>query len=199
MAASPGGIPAYRKARGLLSVDSAGFVYLGTSFDGAFVLRQNKWHRLAAHQLNRCACQSGHGLYIDPSDHNHVFFTTNDGGLLVTEDGGRSWRDGASTGTRHEPRAQWLSIRKSRGVSTRVPLPGGFSDREITANTGNVGASERALTTRPASRWIPWTIRCTSQPWTILALDQTESGRALTLGKRSPASTAPLELPPASS
>ena len=82
----------------VLSADSAGAVYLGTSFDGAFALRNDKWRRLAASKLNRCPCQGGHGLYVDPSDHNHVFFTTNDGGLLVTDDGGHSWQDGGING-----------------------------------------------------------------------------------------------------
>src|SRR5262245_33440736 len=40
----------------------------------------------------------GHGLYVDPSNHEHIFFTTNDGGLLVTEDGGHSWQDGGIHG-----------------------------------------------------------------------------------------------------
>ncbi len=86
----------------ILSVDSAGAVYAGTNFDGAFVLptgdHSQKWRRLAWKELKSCACQQGHGLSIDPSDHNHVFFTTNDGGLLVTEDGGRTWKDGGTNG-----------------------------------------------------------------------------------------------------
>lgn len=85
-----------------LSVDSAGAVYVGTNFDGAFVLpaggHNQKWHRLAWKQLKSCACQLGHGLSIDPLDHNHVFFTTNDGGLLVTNDGGAHWQDGGTNG-----------------------------------------------------------------------------------------------------
>jgi photosystem II stability/assembly factor-like uncharacterized protein len=85
----------------ILSVDSAGSVYLGTNFDGAFVLPAGDhaaWRRLAWDQLKTCACQLGHGLAIDPSNHNHIFFTTNDGGLLVTEDGGLTWQDGGTHG-----------------------------------------------------------------------------------------------------
>jgi photosystem II stability/assembly factor-like uncharacterized protein len=85
----------------ILSVDSAGSVYLGTNFDGAFVLPAGDhaaWRRLAWDQLKTCACQLGHALAIDPSNHNHIFFTTNDGGLLVTEDGGLTWRDGGTNG-----------------------------------------------------------------------------------------------------
>ncbi len=85
----------------VVSVDSAGAVYLGTSFDGAFVLpvhSTDHWRRLAWQELKSCACQQGHALSIDPSDHNHVFFSTNDGGLLVTHNGGGSWQDGGSHG-----------------------------------------------------------------------------------------------------
>ena len=99
----------------VLSVDGAGSVYVGTSSDGAFVLRHDQWRRLAANNLNRCNCQAGHGLYVDPSNHNHVFFTTNDGGLLVTDDGGRSWQDGgihgyvarASRAVAFDPQEPW--------------------------------------------------------------------------------------------
>jgi photosystem II stability/assembly factor-like uncharacterized protein len=84
----------------ILSVDSVGSVYLGTNFDGAFMLPADggTWRRLAWDQLKTCACQLGHALAIDPSNHNHIFFTTNDGGLLVTEDGGVTWQDGGVNG-----------------------------------------------------------------------------------------------------
>ena len=104
------------RSQGLvISSDSAGGVFLGTTFDGAFMLRNHTWQPLATQQLHHCACQMGHGLYIDPSDHNHVFFTTNDGGLLVTEDGGRTWQDGgihgfvarASRGVAFDPQEPW--------------------------------------------------------------------------------------------
>jgi photosystem II stability/assembly factor-like uncharacterized protein len=85
-----------------LSVDSFGAVYVGTNFDGAYVLpaggHNQEWRRLAWKQLKSCACQQGHGLSVDPLDHNHVFFTTNDGGLLVTNDGGAHWQDGGTKG-----------------------------------------------------------------------------------------------------
>lgn len=84
----------------ILSVDSAGVVYLGTSSDGAFALRTQggRWQRLAGQRLKGCNCQAGHALAVDPSNSDHVFFTTNDGGLLVTEDGGRHWNDGGIHG-----------------------------------------------------------------------------------------------------
>ena len=86
----------------ILSVDSAGSVYLGTNFDGAFVLSTGNhkatWRRLAWDQLKTCSCQQGHALAIDPSNRDHIFFTTNDGGLLVTEDGGLNWQDGGTNG-----------------------------------------------------------------------------------------------------
>jgi photosystem II stability/assembly factor-like uncharacterized protein len=90
-----------------LSTDSTGAVYLGTNFEGAFVhralpgaagSRQSNWRRLAWNVLGKCACQNGHALAVDPGDHRHVFLTTNDGGLLVTRDGGRTWRDGGENG-----------------------------------------------------------------------------------------------------
>ena len=37
-------------------------------------------------------------IAIDPGDHNHVLFSTIDGGLLVTQDGGRTWSDGGTRG-----------------------------------------------------------------------------------------------------
>lgn len=99
----------------MLSVDSAGGVYVGTSFDGAFALRSdNKWHRLGWHQLKQCACQSGHAVAVDPSDHNHVFFTTNDGGLLVTQNGGVTWQDGGIHG---------FAARASRSVAFDPQTP----------------------------------------------------------------------------
>jgi hypothetical protein len=88
--------------------------------------------------------------------------TTNDGGLLVTEDGGRSWQDGGINGFVRAP-APWLSIRKSPGVSREFRC-GGLSNRRTTASTGNVAASERANYTTGISvtRSI---IRFTSRRW----------------------------------
>jgi photosystem II stability/assembly factor-like uncharacterized protein len=110
-----------------LSVDSSGAVYLATNFEGAFVLPSpghphrlgepasagdarggHGWRRLAWKQLKDCDCESGHAIVIDPSDHRHVLLSTNDGGLLVTEDGGRNWQDGGRRG---------LSARAPRGIA----------------------------------------------------------------------------------
>jgi photosystem II stability/assembly factor-like uncharacterized protein len=95
----------------IMSVGARGEVYVGTNFDGVFIHRaepfedydhhrgqEREWHRLAWQQLRRCACQNGHAIAVDPDDHDHVFLSTNDGGLLVTEDGGRHWSDGGVNG-----------------------------------------------------------------------------------------------------
>ena len=104
------------EGRGLaLSTDSAGVLYLGTNLEGAFVLpgdhhpsqapgqfedvysskgsQDSKWRRLGWKQLRDCACQQGLSVAIDPSDREHLFFAA-DGGLLETENGGRTWEDG---------------------------------------------------------------------------------------------------------
>jgi photosystem II stability/assembly factor-like uncharacterized protein len=103
-----------------LSTDSAGALYLGTNFEGAFVLpagdrhdrdgerdedfdddrgdRNHKWRRLGWKQLEDCACQEGYAVAVDPSDRKHVLFTANLGGLFVTRDGGRTWKDGGLHG-----------------------------------------------------------------------------------------------------
>ena len=103
----------------VLSVDSAGSVYAGTNFDGAFVrsVSDSDWRRLGWNQLRRCNCQNGDALAIDPADHNHLIFTTNGGGLLVTEDGGRSWRDGGTEGlTSNAPRSVAFDSQEPRRV-----------------------------------------------------------------------------------
>ena len=108
----------------ILSVDSSGTVFLGTNFDGAFVHRAHRegfweaaegnWHRLGWQYLKDCNCQNGHALAIDPANHEHVFFSTNDGGLLVTHDGGRNWIDGGANG---------LVSRAPRGIAIDPQQP----------------------------------------------------------------------------
>jgi photosystem II stability/assembly factor-like uncharacterized protein len=103
----------------VLSVDSAGSVYAGTNFDGAFVrsVGDSDWRRIGWNELKRCKCQNGNALAIDPGDHDRVFFTTNEGGLLVTEDGGRSWRDGGTKGlTSTAPRGVAFDPQEPRRV-----------------------------------------------------------------------------------
>ena len=104
----------------VLSVGLDGSVFAGTNFDGVFERpatargsddddrRASNWRRVAWRQLSDCRCQNGHALGIDPANHGHVFFSTNDGGLFVTHDGGRSWDDGGANG---------LTARSPRGIA----------------------------------------------------------------------------------
>ena len=100
-----------------LATDSYGAVYLGTNLDGALMLadaqrngggerfRATPWRRLAWSQIQRCACQSVEGISIDPANPQHVLASTNLGGMLASDDGGRSWYDGGTHGlTSHSPR-----------------------------------------------------------------------------------------------
>ncbi|HEY0870339.1 MAG TPA: hypothetical protein VGD55_08060, partial [Acidothermaceae bacterium] len=88
-----------------LNTDTAGSVYAGTTFEGAFVkpVQSNyyhpaQWRRIAWDNIRNCNCQNGHAIAIDPNDDEHIFFTTNDGGLLVSKDGGGSWSDLSANG-----------------------------------------------------------------------------------------------------
>ena len=118
-----------------LSVDSSGAVYLGTDFEGAFVLPagghpdrdgHHGWRRMAWNQLKDCNCESGHAVAIDPSDDRHVFLSTNDGGLLVTEDGGRSWQDGGKRDFLARARGIAFDPREPRRVYAGSFTGGGF-------------------------------------------------------------------------
>ena len=123
-----------------LSVDSSGAVYLGTNFEGAFVLPagghpdrdgHNGWRGMAWKQLKDCNCESGHAVVIDPSDDRHVFLSTNDGGLLVTEDGGKSWQDGGRHGlSSRAPRGIAFDPREPRRVYAGSFTGGGFFKSE---------------------------------------------------------------------
>jgi hypothetical protein len=88
-----------------LNTDSAGNVYAGTNFEGAFVRptqpsssRASPWRAIAWEYIRHCNCQNGHAIAIDPNDDEHIFFTTNDGGLLLSKDGGGSWSDLSANG-----------------------------------------------------------------------------------------------------
>jgi len=116
-----------------LSVDSEGSVYVGTNFDGAFVrsVSDSDWRRLGWDLLKRCACQNGDAIAIDPSDHDHVLFTTNGGGLLATEDGGRHWHDGGTEGlTSNGPRGIAFDPRDPRRVYVGSIWGGGLFKSE---------------------------------------------------------------------
>jgi photosystem II stability/assembly factor-like uncharacterized protein len=126
-----------------LSVDSSGAVYAGTNFDGGFQRPASskahgdydhlasEWRRLAWRQLKDCNCQDGHALAIDPSDHDHVFLSTNDGGLLVTEDGGHSWKDGGANGlVSRAPRGVAFDPQQPRRVYAGSFTGGGFFKSE---------------------------------------------------------------------
>ena len=98
-----------------LSTDSAGAVYLSTNLEGAFVRPASNhddespenatnardgdgsWKRLGWNTLRNCACQESFVISIDPSNHEHLLLGS-DAGLLVSEDGGRSWQDGNGHG-----------------------------------------------------------------------------------------------------
>ena len=101
----------------IMSVGGHGEVYVGTNFDGAFVHsadREWEWRRLGWKQLKSCACQNGHALAAEPGNPDHVFLSTNDGGLLETEDGGHSWGDGGLHG---------LVTRAPRGIAFDPQMP----------------------------------------------------------------------------
>jgi len=113
----------------VLSAAPDGSVYVGTNFDGVFEhtpsakesaendLRPSNWRKVAWDQLRYCRCQNGHALGIDPTDHEHVFFSTNDGGLFVTHDGGSNWEDGGQDGlTSRAPRSIAFDPQDSRLV-----------------------------------------------------------------------------------
>jgi photosystem II stability/assembly factor-like uncharacterized protein len=102
----------------VLSVDSQGSVYVGTNFDGAFVrsVSDSVWRPIGAHALKRCACQEGDAIAIDPSDHDHVLLTTNTGGLLASDDGGRSWYDSGEGLTSSGPRTVAFDPQNPRRV-----------------------------------------------------------------------------------
>ncbi|HEY0746894.1 MAG TPA: hypothetical protein VGD63_09365, partial [Steroidobacteraceae bacterium] len=88
-----------------LNTDAAGNVYAGTNFEGAFVkpaegssYRAAHWRPIAWDDIRNCNCQEGHAIAVDPNDDERIFFTTNDGGLLLSEDGGESWSDLSANG-----------------------------------------------------------------------------------------------------
>ncbi len=113
----------------VLSVDTAGTVYAGTSFDGVFArsISDSDWRRLGWDQLRRCACQNSDALAIDPSDHDHIFFSAFAGGLFVTEDGGRHWSEGGTHGlTTHNPLTVAFDPQEPRRVYAGSLFGGGL-------------------------------------------------------------------------
>jgi photosystem II stability/assembly factor-like uncharacterized protein len=123
----------------VLSVGLDGSVYAGTNFDGVFEhpattkdsdegdRGASNWRRVAWRQLKECRCQNGHALGIDPGNHEHVFFSTNDGGLFVTHDGGRNWEDGGENGlTSRAPRSIAFDPQEPKFVYAGSFTGGGF-------------------------------------------------------------------------
>jgi photosystem II stability/assembly factor-like uncharacterized protein len=123
----------------VLSAVSDGSIFAGTNFDGVFERpasakdsddgnpRASNWRRVAREQLMDCRCQNGHALSIDPGNHEHVFFSTNDGGLFVTDDGGRNWEDGGEQGlTSRAPRSIAFDPQDSKLVYAGSFTGGGF-------------------------------------------------------------------------
>ena len=133
----------------ILSVDEAGGVYLGTHFDGAYMLpaenvndaiiqgnarvtaedleRHGGWRRIGWDLLRQYPGQDGHALAMDPSDHRHVYFTTNDGGLHETDDGGRTWTDAGVNGfTERSARAVAFDPQQARRIYATSFVGGGL-------------------------------------------------------------------------
>jgi photosystem II stability/assembly factor-like uncharacterized protein len=133
----------------ILSVDEEGGVYLGTHFDGAYRLpaenahdtilqgdarvtaedyaRHGGWRRIGWDLLRSFPGQDGHALAIDPSDHRHLYFTTNDGGLHETDDGGRTWKDGGVDGfTQRSARAVEFDPQQPRRIYATSFVGGGL-------------------------------------------------------------------------
>ncbi len=83
-----------------LSVDSQGTVYAGTAQRGALTAPRGTtaWAPLGAEALQGCLCQNVYSAMVNPSDSLHVMLGTNDGGLIETRNGGRSWSDAGTAG-----------------------------------------------------------------------------------------------------
>ena len=83
-----------------LSVDSQGTLYAGTGQGGAVTAPRGTtaWAPLGAEALQTCLCQNVYSAAVDPSNSLHVVLGTNDGGLIETRNGGRSWSDAGAAG-----------------------------------------------------------------------------------------------------
>ena len=119
----------------ILNLDSSGAIYVGTNFDGVFVHAapvssgelQKGWSRMAWQPLRECNCQNGHAIAVDPGNPRHVFFSTNDGGLLVTHNGGSTWEDGGVNGLlTRGPRGIGFDPKEPRRVYVGSFAGGGF-------------------------------------------------------------------------
>jgi photosystem II stability/assembly factor-like uncharacterized protein len=105
-------------------------VYAGTNFDGVFRSRADRhgrdWRPTGHSVLLDCDGQNGHALAIDPSDPGHVFFSTNDGGLLETRTGGLTWKDGERRVLSRAPRSIAFDPHSPRRVHAGSFTGGGF-------------------------------------------------------------------------
>jgi hypothetical protein len=89
--------------------------------------RNGGWRRIGWDLLRSFPGQDGHALAIDPSDHMHLYFTTNDGGLHETEDGGRTWKDAGVHGfTQRSARAVAFDPQQPRRIYATSFTGGGL-------------------------------------------------------------------------
>jgi len=111
-----------------LSTDSSGVVYAGTALQGVLVSQGGgpAWLPLAVDGLQACPCQDGHAVAVSPFDNRHVLFTTNDGGLIETRNGGRTWAPGGTGLASRSPRSVVFDRSNSQRIYAGSFSGGGF-------------------------------------------------------------------------
>ncbi len=112
-----------------LTVDGNGTLYAGTGQRGALTAPRGSpvWAPLGAAVLLSCSCQNVYFVAVDPSDSRHVLLGTNDGGLIRSRNGGRSWSDGGAAGfANRSPRAIVFDPTNPRRVYAGSFTGGGF-------------------------------------------------------------------------
>ncbi len=130
--------------------------------DSAKGSQDSKWRRLGWKHAQELRLPGGLAVSIDPSNHEHLFFGS-DGGLLVSEDGGRTWEDGNRHGmSRAPPPSGCFDPQQPRRVYTGSNGHGFF--KSVDHGKHWVRRDVRVRATRSSSPW-PSTrsiIRCTS-------------------------------------